>query len=769
VKPTNAKMKTAGADERENSTAELERELIAWGEKIYKQDSHGRFAEQREWLEEALFYQRRQWLEWNDDKKTYTLIPQDKAKPRPMPVSNYFAKAVNACANSYGRVRVVATPDDDSYQNRRAAEYSEKAAKAIDKESGFELQIPLLSKHRALWGMGVTVDVFDDSHASGVTQIEDEQIEKSMMLGCIDCGGSFDMGPMPEGQEGMMQGGEMQGQMPCPRCGSQTTLMYPQDTAVPMGTESYGKGKIRTEVRPIFEFFLPRDCTDPNSAARVERRYRQPISKLKRMYGERAAGIKGDQKSEAQEAYAEALRSLVNYNFMHENAQDCATVTEVWARWDELPKDLQDQIAEFDGEIAGLMQRWGMFVIYAGEKVLDFGVNNNYDEDTDECYTSPYTFFPWEADPANVYNKGAGADLVPAQKRLNRLDSLIELAFMTNAVGKWLWPKTQTTKPPSGDPSDVAEYDPIGDGKMKPEFVLPSPVSPQVWQLRNAILQDFVEIANIAGIEQGDAGGAKAFRAIAYLGAKAEESKSTQRYLWEQCHLLRYKKILLLARKGWDEQRKVRVSGWNGRYVTAMLSGDDLKGACSVDFVPDSSRPRLLAEKMELVSMMIQSGLVDPTDPSTRQYIMDFVNLEGLNLADDLQFRKAERDLEKLKRGEMPFESPFQKWDIFLKFFALYTLTEEFETLDPNIQAMVLAYTEYINLKVTMASMPAPSAMMGGAGALPPGSPNAQVGAALDPNKRPEKTLSKVPGQGASVASTQAAAKAEGAAVAAGA
>src|SRR6185312_9196870 len=91
----------------------------------------------------------------------------------------------------------------------------------------------------------------------------------------------------------------------------------------------------------------------------------------------------------------------------------------------------------------------------------------------------PFTFWLWELDPANVYPKGLGVDLVPLQKRLNRLDSLMELGVMSNAAGKWIVPDTQTGTGavPTGSPSEVIRYDPIGDGKVKPEFVQPTPFS----------------------------------------------------------------------------------------------------------------------------------------------------------------------------------------------------------------------------------------------------------------------------------------------------
>ena len=84
------------------------------------------------------------------------------------------------------------------------------------------------------------------------------------------------------------------------------------------------------------------------------------------------------------------------------------------------------------------------------------------------------------------------------QRRLNRLDSLIELAYMSNAAGKWLWPSTQTHGKPTGSPSDVIEFDPIGDGKIAPQFVLPTPVHQSVFALRQQMAEDNATWAPIA-------------------------------------------------------------------------------------------------------------------------------------------------------------------------------------------------------------------------------------------------------------------------------
>jgi hypothetical protein len=165
---------------------------------------------------------------------------------------------------------------------------------------------------------------------------------------------------------------------------------------------------------------------------------------------------------------------------------------------DEDQEEISPEFPDAELDPCDQLKQWGIFIVAGGGLTLDWGVNNC------EGKKAP-TFWMWEVDPANVYPKGLGSDLIPLQKRLNRIDSLIELAMMANAAGKWLWPTTQSTKPPTGTPTDVIEYDPIGDGKIAPTFVQPSPFHSAVWQLRAAIKQDFLEIGMTEGVQRDNA------------------------------------------------------------------------------------------------------------------------------------------------------------------------------------------------------------------------------------------------------------------------
>lgn len=813
---------------RTSGGGDLESALLSFSQLTHQDLSRNRFAEEREWYEDALFYQRRQWLKWDNSNKRWSLVKQDPEKPRPMPVTNHFARTINAVANQLasGSPKLTALPLDDSDENRRASEFAEKACKAIDKESDFPIMTPLLGKHTCLWGIGVTKDYWDSSSSNGTVRVPEMEVQSSQSLGCLDCGNVTDMGPSMQ-----QQGAEMPGQQqaPCPACGSQQTMGWTSNTPVVTSVKQFSKGRICTEVRPIFEVFVPRDCQNPNLAKIVQQRYRMPLSVAKRMWPDTAEDLKADEKIEVHEIYLEALRSLVNYNYMHDQNSESLTVTETWVDYDRSPEELQellenavatqneglgdgdeppqqgdglnynpdeqkaatndkptdsddqadirrgapggseadqpdtsDVLEAPDGELDPVEQlkNWGIFIIEGGGKILDWGINNLEGK-------KPFTFYLWEVDPANAYPKGLGVDLVPLQKRLNRLDSLMELGIMSNAAGKWMWPTTQTTKPPTGSPSDVVEYDPIGDGKIAPEFVQPSPFHQACFALRQAILADFQAIGMTNGIQQGmNPEGQTSFRGIAYLGAKAAEQISTQRFLWETGLQLRYEKCLILAKKNWTEERKVKVAGFNGRYAMESLMGNDLEGDYILEIRPDSSRPQSLEEKEQQFQMLVQGGMVDPTDPTTREYVIDQVNLDNVNLTDHLQYLKAERDLQSIRRGQMPAINPNIKVPIFFKVFSDFTLTEEFEADPPEAQQAIMAACQMMQQEM---AMQAEQAMMAQAAAAGP-PPGAKLGDAMkkknDPSK-PGSGLNGVPGANSTPEQSSEAAVGEGAHVAA--
>lgn len=638
--------------------------LASWVSERYSCLQRGRWAEARSWYEAGLFDQQKQWLESDGvDSKKLKVIKANNAK-MPMPVSNYFSMTIATAANSVGAAlpRMTASADNYDAKNRRAALAAEAAIDAANEESGMNILNPILAKHVPLWGMGITKDTVAFDHSTD--EIPDIQTPPPTIG--------------PDGQP------------------------VEQEPQV-VGTQRVPSPRIKTELPTVFEVYVPRECYDANLADIIIERRRVKVSTAKEAYPVYADKFKGEDQplddSEGLDAfYHNSLRYLSYVSNINSDADE-VTLLDCWCDWNTLSEDIQDEIEkEWKDQPSDIYQsmtkldaaiEYGIFCTSWKDCVIQWG-ENPWDGD------KPYTFFPWQKDVASPYPRGLSVPLIPLQKQLNRCDSLMERSLMSNASVKLLWPSTQNGPVPNGDPVDVTIYDPL-DGKNPPQYFGGHAYGSELIQKREQIVADIAKLGYTNEVAQGEMpSSGTAFRALAYLGSKAEETRKTQRYLWEQAHELRARKILKMARKVWSNPRKVQTAGFNNKWGAQEIQAADLEGDYQLTVQQDSSKPKTLTEKMEVFQSLLEGGFINPNDTSIREYITDTLGVQDLDLTDNLQFTKAERDLELVKNGLKPQSNPYTNWSIHFKTFSDYTFTEEYEELQPEIQAGIMAYCAWL-------------------------------------------------------------------------
>lgn len=745
-----------------------------------------RLAEDDMWFRSGLFNQGYHWL--TRDRSTNRIKPMN-ANSTPMwtmPQSDYFSKTIAINANALGAQlpRVTALSGNYDSRSRNAAQYAESAIDAANTESGMDVMNPVLAARVALWGIGITKE----------TIAFDRSTEDIPVLGEQTPLGQQDVATQPP---------QLTGSDPA----SPTTDTTNQQTGQPIqdttpdpnviGTERIPSARLKTTLPTPFSIYIPRDSGDANLAKEVYERcsgYR--LSEAKDLWPDYESVLEADSSSSEVDAtnsnslaayYEVQLRRLQRLNYtgtgdLAGEHKDTITTLEGWVEWGTIPRKTQDKIVAEWGdqpsEVEDYAKRgmtrvaaavaYGIFVVTWKDFVLQWGESPNNGKPI-------YTFFQWEKDVANPYGKGGlGRVLMPLQRELNRLDALINRALLSNATTKVMMPESQQYKSEwSGDPIDVIQYD-DSIGKHMPSVIQARAFDPALVQRRAQIVQEFNVLGYAEGVSQGNApGGVDSFRGIAYLGAKAEESRGTQRALWEQGHELRAKVLLIMAKRVWNEPRKIKVAGPNGRYGAELLEGADLDfDSDQMTIVQGSSRPKTLEEKLEAFQTLAQGGLIDVADPQIRQFAYETIGMPELNLTSSLQYSKAERDLQQVLDGMQPVSSPAQDWSIGVRIFSDYSLTEEYESLPQTTQGGILAYLAW--MQQLMHESQAPVSMPGvpNTGG-PPGSPSAsqQAGAALagagaNPKGAPSKVLSKIPGKTATTGNAQQAAGAEGDAIA---
>lgn len=756
--------------------------------RLFKSTSRTRYAEEREWATSGYFDQLKQWLD--EDSQTGKLRPMTKKKGQkwPQPVTNLFSKTIATNANALGAdvPRMLAMSDNYDARNRRAAEAAENVIDAANRESGMEILNPRLARMVPLWGLGCTYDTIAFDHSTvEVPQIQaapTDQAGAGVAQPGQPSGGEPIGGAEPAGagaiSSGVGESSEGSG-------ASQTDAADASALAQTLGIQTVPTARLKTYLLTPFEFLLPRDAQDPNLAAWQIIRWRRPLGEVKENYPDFADTFKEDSDdTNLAFYYLNTLRSLSYQNSKsNESDEKFCTLTILWSDWASIPEDIQDLITkEWGNQPSAIYQEqsftklqaateYGLFAVVWNGQIVQWA-ENPWDGD------SPLTFFPWQKDVVSVYPKGLSVELIPLVKSLNRVDSLMMRAVMSHGTQKLLWPITQTTPIPSGDPVEIVQWDPQGDGKVKPEYVSGHAYGAELIKLREQIVSDFNDIGFTNSVAEGEMpGSGTAFRALAYLGSKAEETRKTQRYLWEQAHELRARKIVKMVQKIWTEPRKIQTAGFNNRYGAIELDVADLKGGYELNVIQDSSKPKTQTEKLQVLQLAQQGGYINPQDPSTRDYVLDTLGLNDVDPSDHLQYEKAERDLEKLKQGIQPMESPFEKWDIPLKVCADYTLTEEFEDLPPNLRNGILMYTQYLSEKLQVAqgaplgAPPPPPGMPPG----PPGPPHPPEGHGPGPSQLAKKggaggqpaphVLGQVPGAQVSPGQVEGAAIQEAASV----
>jgi hypothetical protein len=794
-------------------------------ENWYTALSRGRTPEEHEWFENGLFHQLRQWLERDPVTRRYRPRAAKDGESKPMPVTNHFSSAINRNANAMGAdipdMRAMA--DNYDAKNRRAAEAAERAIIQANRESGFEQLNPTLAQHVVLFGIGATKDMIDMS--SGAESVESVQTQEVPVgLQCANCGYSEPLNggqghntggaagappqaaggsppipaenvqpgptqaPAPNGAnpgsqlpaaasptsapsgDGMLlnsgPAAPTLGTAPCPQCGGP---MFPvtQQQEVPGEQTQLPVSRLKTKLLTPFEFYVPRDCGDPNLSPLVIEVSPMRVSEARAIYPDIADRIKpsGDKKgSNLALFYLQSLRRLMTAGSQpQEDETDMCLPFEAWCKWNWLPEDVQDAItAEWGDQPSGhpTYSAKGMTKLDAA---MSFGVYGVFfDEVCAEMSEAPfeekfpYTFYLFQKDIASPYPKGLGVEIKPLQKQINRIDSLMLKMAMTG-MGKWIIPLSQSRTKPTGDPGDAIVYDDEA-GKGRPEYVSGTPMMAALAAKRQQVVMDFDVLANTSSIDRGQAGATTGpFRALAFLGSKAEEARQTTRFLWEQAHEKRARLLLEMAKLAWDQPRKVKVSGFNNKFGMELLDIADLgDGNYSIEVVQDSSRPKTIDEKIQTVSMLVQGGFLNVQDPAVRDYIFSTLGMDDVDPANHVAYSKAERDLEMIKTGQSPIENPFINWQIEFMIFSIFIQTEEYEGLDPMVQAHVLMWAQYAQMNVQMAMAPPPQP-----GAQPHEDPNHKAGQALA-GPSASQTLGGVAGKGFSPMQQQTAAQKEG-------
>lgn len=573
-----------------------------------------RWAFERLWFRSLLYYLGNQWIVWDTRSRRW----REKRLRRwvPRPVTNRFASTVDTICAAIQAFKVMpsAWPASQDAKDIAAADVADKIIPVIDEEIE-------VHKVRALVAKWMTLNA--DCFVLPMYDTEDDSLGRTSIpkLACDMCGHV----DMPLGFE-----------QACPQCGQTPPMVAPAiDPDGQPIVESFPVGRLTTEIFSPLELYLNLDVVQLGKQHRFTAFKALSLETIKTKWPERGKQVQpeGDAATRTAKYFIEAISYSTEdagYNLTGASTRDRATIYYHF----EMPTEKYPE---------GL---WA--VMSADEVLLESGPSPYFEMlQGSKKYFWPLAQFPYNNVPGRLYSKTPVYDLLPKQDQLNRLESLIELATMKGTYGTWLLPAGSSISQTSGEPGTHIKWTPTGSGGAKPEVITTAPFPDILMAWKEAIQQDFEELAGTYDAMKGQVPrGVSAGYAIQLLTERSYGRFATVFAGWESGWTDLYKILLKLFRTYASEDRIRRVRAETGSWEIEHFRGADIGGSVDVRVEGGASRPRSKIAEQALLESLVKIGVVNPQDPEQRYEIAQMFGMAYVLGAQDEDQRHAAREWE---------------------------------------------------------------------------------------------------------------------------
>lgn len=265
----------------------------------------------------------------------------------------------------------------------------------------------------------------------------------------------------------------------------------------------------------------------------------------------------------------------------------------------------------------------GRLIVVAGGRVLYFGDSPEYDERYEDSW-HPYSFCKWEDIFFRWHGLSLVEHLVPLQKRINAIDSLIILNRMTCASPTVIIPNGCGVPEGyfNGRPGLNVVVNPVGANGVMPQRWDGKDVSQGVWEEREQAVQSMHVIAGDNEVLQGARPeGVNTATGLQMLLEQSYSKFSPFIQQWEKFIERGQTKKLRLVAKHYAEPRPEfigRLKEMNKDNLDVEVRdfiGSDLRDNISVRIETGSSLPRSKLAEQESYREMGTSGMFGPIDP----------------------------------------------------------------------------------------------------------------------------------------------------------
>lgn len=615
-----------------------------------------RWAQERNWYENILFYLGQQWLDYS----TVTRRFQDLRTPRwfPKPVDNQIQPRAERLAAQFLKRRPTSRvrPNSNDNSDKEAARDGEALLGHIDDQVGEELLRHRSAITAVLTGTVISKEWFNPTAGPQMQIPRMDLTHEPVTNDVANCPGCGEDYP-PE-----------QAAQPCPTCGpasvgeppalqpQQRQQTNPDGTPMLMPTHTpvmdangqpvvdrFHLGEVESESVLPFEFYLDENADTLDGAQWCAQVTYRDLEWIDRNFPERGRSVGESSGSNVSSFYRAALLNVVGQNGPNYGTTGAGQYLRggaITIEYEEMPT------FEFPD---------GLLLIVAGEVLLYAGPLRIEGEFS-------FTDFRYMLVPGRYWGETPISSMIPLQRTINAIRSQLIINRKT-ILNPWILTPDGAGLVPGNvalRPGAVVPYQWTGMGTA-PQIVPGTPLPNQIIDEWKMALESLDRIAGTEEVMQGDApSGTKSGVALAQLGEQAETTHQPRMRRWEEFIAARGRKRLLLAQKHYKEDRLVKILGEGSIYTVRKLTGADLLGNTDVTVEAGSSLPRSRMAQLQLIMDAMQSGLLNIQEPGVREKILDEIGLTAIEPEMGPDRRKALVENDSMDQGVLPTQdSPF--------------------------------------------------------------------------------------------------------------
>lgn len=640
-------IKEIDLDDVKNSEQEKLAEEI---EGYYKTDMSDKLLRAYSWDEAIRFYDGDQHIEYNVSLNRFqqvTITRNNDFIPRP--ITNYVLNAVKTVVSQLtkqkpqGKVR----PNSQSPKDIAAA----KVGDLILDVKHEELREDEKTQEKAYWGV-ICGTVWKKIFWNGATT---KVIRIPKMEGVIE--NVLDEQGQPIAQQNEA-GESLMNEAGAPQFRTQEVERQATDEKGEPAFDEFDVGDIDDSIIPPFNIAVPLQARSPLEMDWIMEYSVQKIEWIKKMYGRTGDGYTGEAENVTEE-------------------KDLSTVMQLEYRLRTLTGRRSG--GQYSTGSAGflnlknsaVLKEWygiptkdhpkGRMIVVANGKTIYAGDSPYYEDGYSDSW-NPYVDWRFELVPGRIWGKGLVEEMIPLNRRINAIDSLIILNRRTMAISQWLIPEGSGVPNGyiNGRPGLNIPYRPVGANGAKPEKVKAEGLPQQVLLERDQAVKDLKRIGMTQDVLEGtNPTGVKTAYQLEQLLENALASMGATFQRWEKSIEREETKKLLLISKRYKEPRaefgkKLKAINKDVTDIELeMFLGEDLRDNVNVRIEPNSSIPRSKAGENAVIRELVQGKVLDVvTNAVNKREFLDKMGIKGFDYESSPDVKRAQWENSIIEEGD---------------------------------------------------------------------------------------------------------------------